>query len=81
MGFHRSVIVVATLIFSSPPALAESCSTMRATCIASYNGTDQAGGTKKCADAANVCIASCKKGQKHFVGPFNGALHPVDTCS
>jgi hypothetical protein len=81
MGLHRSIIAITTLVLASTPSLAESCSTMRGTCIASYSGADQAGGIKKCTDAANVCVASCKKGQKYFVGPFNGALHPVDTCS
>ena len=72
MGLHRSIIAVTTLVLASTPSLAESCSTMRGACIASYSGMDQAGGIKKCTDAANVCVASCKKGQKYFVGPFNG---------
>lgn len=78
---HRSVIAVSIFVLLPTPLLAESCTTMRETCIGSYKGTDQASSRKKCAEAANVCIASCKKGQKYFVGPFNGALHPVDTCN
>lgn len=80
MGFHRSIVAATALLLASTPSLAESCSTMKGTCISSYSGTDQVGGMKKCSDAANACIVSCKKGQKYFVGPFNGALHPVDKC-
>lgn len=62
-------------------ALADSCSQWKQTCISSKSSTmDPTGDIKKCTEAANVCKAQCKKGQKVFVGPFNGAHHPVTSC-
>ena len=83
MRLHQSILVVAifSTVFAGAPALADSCTVWKATCLGSYNGMDQAGAIKKCTDAANVCRVQCKKGQKVFIGPFNGAHHPVDSCS
>ena len=84
MGFHRSMLVAATLssILVSTSAFADSCSQWKQTCISSKSQTmDPAGDIKKCTEAANVCRAQCKKEQKVFVGPFNGQHHPVDSCN
>jgi len=78
---RKIAFTVATIILSSSTAFAESCSSMKGTCLSSYSGADQVGATRKCEAAATVCVASCKKGNKVFIGPFSGANHPVTTCS
>jgi len=62
-------------------ALADSCSQWRNTCISSGPPADGDKNLKKCAAAADECKIQCKKGQKVFVGPFNGQHHPVTSCN
>jgi hypothetical protein len=84
MGLHRGIIAVtilSTVLAGAPAPAADSCSMWKQTCIASGPATDTPGNVRKCTDAAKVCLADCKKGQKYFVGPFNGQHHPVDSCS
>lgn len=82
MKLNRTVLAVITLsALIVPPAFAaESCTTFRGVCLSSYTGTDQTGAERKCTAAAKDCQERCRKGQKIFVGPINGAHHPVDTC-
>jgi hypothetical protein len=75
-------VIVASFLLPTSAAFADSCTDWRQTCISSNIKTqDPAGDIKKCTDAANVCRVECKKGQKVFVGPFNGVHHPVTSCS
>jgi len=75
-------VIAMTFLLANTAAFADSCTEWRQTCISSKtNTTDPAGDIKKCTEAASVCRVQCKKGQKVFVGPFNGAHHPVTSCS
>lgn len=72
--------ILATLL-AGAPASADSCSQWRNTCISSGPPADGDKNVKKCTAAADECRAQCKKGQKVFVGPFNGQHHPVTSCN
>jgi hypothetical protein len=74
-------IIILLALSITPAVAADSCSSWKQFCTSSSPTATTDDSTKKCTAAANECIARCKKGQKYFVGPFNGRLHPVDTCS
>jgi hypothetical protein len=75
-------VIVTSFLLPSSAAFADSCTDWQQTCISSKTSTQDPGGDiRKCTEAANICRIQCKKGQKVFVGPFNGAHHPVTSCS
>lgn len=73
-------IAVLSTVLVETPAFADSCSEWKNTCTISGPAADGDKNLRKCTAAADECRVQCKKGNKVFVGPFNGAHHPVTSC-